>query len=423
MGNTQCTPSTIDLSQGLPNTEKVTEEGTSKQQKIQFAVSGMRGFRPNMEDQHLICTNVPVEGQPIDCLDDHSLFAIFDGHGGQYASQYCASNFLRVFSKRPELQQYAQLPKIGPKSRCDTNGICFLKFALGNSFLQLDKELTLNQMQINDGARQEREAQAQAKADATGLPQPVLLTERSGSTSVIVLVTPSHIVCANAGDSRAILRRNGKVLPLSFDHKPCDIPERLRITDAGGEVKSKRIDGDLAVSRALGDFIYKANESRQQLQQKVIAAPDMTVYPRDHVDDEFIILACDGVWDVATNNECSEFIQSLLALGETSLTSICEEAIDTCLERNSRDNITLLMVGLPGMKLNLTKGTLMANALWAQHRARRAQRFLATAACAAGFTSMVTTAAGKPGQQMCATSAVTNVSNATKLVQQYPLAL
>ena len=379
----------IDLSQGLPNTEKLTERGCSTEQKIEYAVSGMRGFRQNMEDQHLFCNSLPVEGQPLDCLSDHSLFAVFDGHGGQYAAKYCSCHFLRVLSQRPEMTQYVQLPKIGAKSRCDTNGISLIKFALNNSFLQLDQELTKEQISINDKARSEREQKAQAKADATGIPQPVLLAERSGSTSVIVLITPSHIICANAGDSRAILRRSGKVLPLSFDHKPSDIPERMRIVKAGGEVKSKRIDGDLAVSRALGDHIYKTEDSLKNLQQKVIAAPDLTVYPRNHLGDEFIVLACDGVWDVASNKECSEFIQSMLSHGETDLAVVCEEAIDTCLERNSRDNITLLMVGLPGMKADRTKGALMTNALWGQRRARRARRFFTSAACAAGLHSIV----------------------------------
>jgi len=381
MGNS---PS-IDLSQGLPQTDKSTERGRCTQQQIEFAVSGMRGFRQNMEDQHLYCTNVPVEGQPIDCLSDHSLFAVFDGHGGQYAAKFCAAHFLRILSQRAELSSYVQLNKIGAKSRCDTNGISLLKFALGNSFLQIDQELTEKQIQINEVNRKEREQKAQAKADATGVPQPVLLAERSGSTSVVVLLTPSHIICANAGDSRAILRRGGKVLPLSFDHKPSDVPEKQRIVDAKGEVKSKRIDGDLAVSRAMGDHIYKADTTRKALKQKVIAAPDILVYPRNHISDEFIVLACDGLWDVASNKQCSDFIQSLLSHGETDLASICEEALDTCLERNSRDNITLLMVGLPGMKVDKSKGSLVTGALWGQRRARRARQFITSAACAAGM--------------------------------------
>ena len=113
--------------------------------------------------------------------------------------------------------------------------------------------------------------------------------ERSGSTCVVVLVTPSHIICANAGDSRAVLRRNGSVLPLSFDHKPNNVPELGRINDAGGFVKGKRVDGDLAVSRGLGDFTYKSNETLPVNLQKVIPHPEFVVYPRVK-EDEFMIL-------------------------------------------------------------------------------------------------------------------------------------
>lgn len=384
MGNAAIT-STIDLSQGLPHTEKNTEHGVSQEQKLQYAVSGMRGFRQYMEDQHLACTNVPVEGQPIDCLNDHSLFAVFDGHGGRLAAEFCSTNFLKILSKRRELSAYVQLNKIGSKSRCDTNGISLLKGALGNAFLELDEELIQMQQAINEEHRPAREARAQAKADATGIPQPVLLAERSGTTCVMVLLTPSHIICANAGDSRAILRRNGRVLPLSFDHKPADIPEKLRVVNAGGEVKSKRIDGDLAVSRALGDHIYKTDSERKKIEQKVISAPDVTVYPRNHLGDEFVVLACDGVWDIASNQECSEFIQSLLNSGVADLANVCEESLDTCLERNSRDNLTLLIVGLPGMKVDRSKSGIVSQAMWGQRRARRARQYFTSAACAAGM--------------------------------------
>ena len=85
--------------------------------------------------------------------------------------------------------------------------------------------------------------------------------ERSGTTGVIVLVTPHHILCANAGDSRAILARNGVALPLSFDHKPANDVETVRVDKSGGFVKNGHVDGDLAVSRAFGDFSYKKNEA------------------------------------------------------------------------------------------------------------------------------------------------------------------
>ena len=85
--------------------------------------------------------------------------------------------------------------------------------------------------------------------------------DQSGSTSVMTLIAPTHIVCANTGDSRAVLSRNGEVIELSHDHKPYNDEEKARIEAAGGQVKFNRVNGDLAVSRALGDFVYKRCET------------------------------------------------------------------------------------------------------------------------------------------------------------------
>jgi serine/threonine protein phosphatase PrpC len=173
-----------------------------------------------------------------------------------------------------------------------------------------------------------------------------------------------------------VLRRHGKVLPLSFDHKPSDIAERRRILLAGGAVKGKRVDGDLAVGRAFGDFSYKGDKELSIEKQRVTVMPDLIVYPRDTVGDEFIILACDGIWDVASNKQCTEFVQSLLSEGETDLGNICEEALDTCLDRNSRDNMTMMLIGLPALKANTSNSAVFNNVLWG-HRSARHTRCLA----------------------------------------------
>merc|ERR1712157_572224 len=108
-------------------------------------------------------------------------------------------------------------------------------------------------------------------------------------------------LCSNAGDSRSILCRGGKVLPLSFDHKPSHAVEHARVDEAGGFVKMRRIDGDLAVSRVFGDFRYKLNDNLPCEKQKVTANPEIIVCPRDYGRDEFVILGCDGIWDVVDN--------------------------------------------------------------------------------------------------------------------------
>ncbi|GMH80649.1 hypothetical protein TL16_g08635 [Triparma laevis f. inornata] len=95
--------------------------------------------------------------------------------------------------------------------------------------------------------------------------------DRSGCTAVCVVVTPTHIICANAGDSRSCYKKSSGVVPLSDDHKPYNATEASRIETAGGYVSMKRVDGDLAVSRALGDFQYKDCPDLSAESQKVTA--------------------------------------------------------------------------------------------------------------------------------------------------------
>jgi serine/threonine protein phosphatase PrpC len=357
-----------------PATRKYTERDACTVQRISCAVSGMKGWRPTMEDQHLyeFALNIRMKDSgEIITLNDHSIFAVFDGHGGSFTSNYLKKNFVKVLTLRSELQEYVSLPKKGPNSRVDVNGVTLLKDAITNTFLKIDEMLCKlhNEMLNEQIEQQQHEIQETDNQKKTSPTSPM---ERSGSTAVVVILTPYHILCANTGDSRSILQRHGKVIPLSFDHKPNNVVERRRIQSANGYVKRKRVDGDLAVSRAFGDFCMKQSIRPPQ---KVIVDPDILLYPRDLCGDEFIVLACDGVWDVATNDMCCEYIQKLLFDGETDLGNICEEALDTCLERNSRDNMTLMIIGLPALKADRSSQALINNVLWGQRTTRQIQNF------------------------------------------------
>ena len=86
-------------------------------------------------------------------------------------------------------------------------------------------------------------------------------SRETGTTSCVVLITADEIYCANAGDSRGVLKSGDKAVPLSLDHKP-ELPgERRRIQEAGHSVGMARVDGNLALSRAFGDFQYKDKPS------------------------------------------------------------------------------------------------------------------------------------------------------------------
>jgi serine/threonine protein phosphatase PrpC len=156
--------------------------------------------------------------------------------------------------------------------------------------------------------------------------------DTSGCTAVTAVITPRYIVCSNAGDSRCVLGTNGIAKGLSEDHKPSDDLERKRIENAGGSVQWKRVDGDLAVSRAFGDFQFKARTDLPPAEQKVSCYPDIVVHERCP-EDEILLLACDGLWDVMTNNEAIDLARSILLTGERSLEKVAEEMVDVALEK------------------------------------------------------------------------------------------
>uniref|UniRef100_A0A7S4AQP9 protein-serine/threonine phosphatase n=1 Tax=Pseudo-nitzschia australis TaxID=44445 RepID=A0A7S4AQP9_9STRA len=348
-----------------PITEKTTVRGSVHEAGLEsYAFSGMQGWRVTMEDAHMVWTDIPVEGRQEPLRKGHVIFGVMDGHGGDFTSEFAALNFMKIFSANNRLKKYASM---SVEDQSNVPGIECLRPLLTETFGRLDAEIRKQQ-----NLRNEKRFQAVSKQQARSETPTRVKYERSGSTCCVVLVTPSHIICANAGDSRAILRRAGKVLPLSFDHKPNNAPELERINQASGFVKCKRVDGDLAVSRGLGDFTYKSNELLPVEHQKVIPNPEFVTYPRSK-DDEFMILACDGIWDVASNEQCGSFIQSLLDEGEPDLGLICEEAIDTCLDKNSRDNMTIGMVSFQGCKIP-TGGLGIKNVIWQRRAARQARQ-------------------------------------------------
>lgn len=93
--------------------------------------------------------------------------------------------------------------------------------------------------------------------------------QMAGSTAITTLIRDGKLYCANAGDSRAIASKNGQLVQLSHDHKPNNPEEMDRIYNAGGWVEFNRVNGNLALSRALGDFLFKRNQTISAEQQIV----------------------------------------------------------------------------------------------------------------------------------------------------------
>ena len=179
--------------------EKNPEPGSNEH--FSWGACAMQGWRSSMEDSH-ICKKVEMPNKE----DYGMLFGVFDGHGGKEVAEYARDNFKKKFVKT--------------KAFKESN----FERALVDTMLELDKDLKSKDFALEAGA-----------------------------TACVVFVTSSLILCANSGDSRAVLCSKNQAIPLSEDHKPTLDKERKRIEQAGHFVNEERVDGELALSRALGD--------------------------------------------------------------------------------------------------------------------------------------------------------------------------
>ncbi|XP_011310044.1 protein phosphatase 1B isoform X2 [Fopius arisanus] len=276
-----------------PNTEKYNEHGSGND--LRYGVASMQGWRMEMEDAHRAITG--LEGG----LSDWSYFAVFDGHAGALVSAHSAEHLLESIMQTEEF-----------KAEDVIKGI-------HSGFLRLDDEMRS---------------------------LPLITVEKSGSTAVCAFISPKHIYIANCGDSRAVLCNSGNPVFATRDHKPVLPAEKERIQAAGGSVMVQRVNGSLAVSRALGDYEYKNVQGRGPCEQLVSPEPEIFVRDRDAQSDEFLVLACDGIWDVMTNEDLCDFIYSRLLLTD-DLEAVTNQVIDTCLYKGSRDNMSIVLVTFP----------------------------------------------------------------------------
>merc|ERR1719481_676826 len=165
----------------------------------------------------------------------------------------------------------------------------------------------------------------------------------------VAVTKPIHdIWCGNAGDSRCVAGVGGEARPLSYDHKPMDTKERARIEAAGGFVEFNRVNGNLALSRAMGDFVFKMNDKLPQSDQIVTCEPDLEHATVD-TDWDFLLLACDGIWDVLSNQEVVDFVVQRIGQG-LEPEDICEQLMTRCLSPDCQmgglgcDNMTCVLV-------------------------------------------------------------------------------
>ena len=283
-------------------------------------ISSMQGCRREMEDGHI---NEIIE-------QDHLFLGVFDGHGGIGCVQYVCG-IVNQETTRPFFEDTKDLIQILKETdefkkyvREGKQDIKLLEKAMTNTFIQIDKQM--------------REYLEKPENHFKGY-------NFGGCTGCVVVVTPNFILCANAGDSRATMSNIGsQQIELSIDHKPENEVELMRIINAGGYVQNNRVDGNLAVSRGLGDFEFKDNSVKEAQDQKVSCVPEFIIKERKLLEEEMIIIACDGLWDVFSNDEAINEVRQIFSEGETDIRLVAEEMLDKALDKGSTDNISAIVI-------------------------------------------------------------------------------
>ena len=131
----------------------------------------------------------------------------------------------------------------------------------------------------------------------------------AGCTATVALITPEKLYVANAGDSRCIAAlHDGSTHALSHDHKPEVEGEKARIEAAGHTVEKARVDGKIAISRAIGDWLFKSEDTLEPHETAITAKPEVIVHERTSELD-FIVLACDGIWDMMRSEEVVAYVK------------------------------------------------------------------------------------------------------------------
>ncbi|EFX85505.1 hypothetical protein DAPPUDRAFT_127609 [Daphnia pulex] len=231
-----------------------TELSFSNRTLHPVSVHAIRNGRRKMEDRHVVIQDL---NKICSIRDDvpTSYYAVFDGHAGTDAAFYAASQLHEKLVSNPK---FATEPSE----------------ALREAFLATDLAFV---------TEHENERL------------------KGGTTAVVSLIRGNLLLTAWLGDSQAVLVKDGVATQLVNPHKPDRIDEKERISNLGGEVifwdGAYRVNGQLAVSRAIGDAGYKPY---------VTAEPDMVAMTLDGQED-FLIIGCDGLWDTIGVDE-SAFI-------------------------------------------------------------------------------------------------------------------
>lgn len=253
------------------------------------------GMRAMMEDSDVVMQDLRILPESV------SYYAIFDGHGGKECSNFLKSNLHKFLNKHLK----------------NSFDISSWPIQISSAFSECDEAFNITNPE---------------------------LSKLIGSSALVCLIYKDHLIIANCGDCRAVLSRKGDSIQLSTDHRPSHQPERMRIEKSGGFISSNRVQGKLGLTRSFGDFEYKFPK------KVIISDPEIQVYSIDYTKDEFIIIACDGMFEAFSNQDAVKNVRSRLRRMKATeqdpsrvVKDLITEAVHT---RRTLDNVSAILVTL-----------------------------------------------------------------------------
>lgn len=257
----------------------------------------LKGERSSNEDNHNIILALADNDEK---TADVNYYGVYDGHGGKFVSNFLSENLYHFFVDRK------------------------VSYPLNKDYVNR----VYDKLQNILFTKYEKEAM------------------ECGSTCLVVChfkqSGKDYLNVMNTGDSRCVLCRNNIGIPLTKDHKPNWPDERCRISKLGGHIRKDgntyRIN-DLSVSRAFGD-----KESKKYVTHR----PELYKYKIRPKDDKFMIIACDGLWDVVTSQDAVNFVLEHCYDVEMKRinhkVNIARKLAEFAIDSDSGDNVTCIVV-------------------------------------------------------------------------------
>ncbi|GER55143.1 protein phosphatase 2C family protein [Striga asiatica] len=261
------------------------------------------GPRRYMEDEHIRIDDLSAHlGSLVSFPEPSAFYGVFDGHGGPEAASFVRRNAIKFFFE-----------DVNFPNTCEIN----------DAFL----------MEVENCLRKGYLLADMALADDS------TVSSSSGTTALTTLVIGRLLMVANVGDCRAVLCRKGHAINMSQDHRPNHLAERQRVEELGGFIDDGYLNGVLSVTRALGDWDMKLPRGSAS---PLIAEPEFRQVTLTE-DDEFLIIGCDGIWDVMSSQQAVSLVRRGLRRHDDP-EQCAKDLVMEALRLNTFDNLTVIIV-------------------------------------------------------------------------------